>query len=600
MSGRIPHYIREAGTTKVPRLHCVLDVESVTEHRNGQWTQHWRLACAEHFTGHAQRGWTDPEPRDYDRPWELWADIHWRARDDQRLVVWCHNLAYDMRVSGALAHLPAMGYELEGIALDHAAGWARFTNDLATVLMVDLCSWLPAPLSKVGEDVGLHQLPRPDDGAPRSEHLARCRQDVRITCEAVRDILRYCEAADLGPWRPTGAGQSHSAWKRRHLTHRVLVHDQLAVLSAERAGAWTGRCEAWRHGELTAGPYTEYDLSLAYCQIAADSDLPAVLAGHVSATDAGALLDRHPDHAILAQVTVKADVECVPALHDEHILWPVGEFQTTLWDPELHLAVGNGCEVTVHDAWVYRRAPVLHSAASWIIGELNAGLQSSSAVQLRLLKHWARALVGRCALRYRTWETWGQAESDDVTLGLIHDWQSGDVSEMMQVGRQLRVLTEQRESDESLPQIPGWIMSECRRRLWSLMCTAGLDHILYVDTDSLIVDQLGAERLERRYHRDRRWPLHVKGHYDQVLIHGPRMLVVDGQRRMAGIPLQARLDENGRLAGEVFLSLRESLLRHQVDSVELLRRTYDPAGLDRRRTHNLDGSTAPITISTAS
>lgn len=597
---RLAHYLKPAGATRLPRQHTVLDVESQTEHRNGTWQQNWRLACAEHFHGYVGRPWSAPEPHVYLEPWELWADIHSLIKPDRRHVVWCHNLAYDLRVSGALAWLPRMGYSLEGIALEHVAGWARFGLDGGTLLFVDLASWLPAPLHQVADDLRVEPVPRPGDGATQAEWIARCQSDVRITRAAVVELLELVDGYDLGPWRPTGAGQSHSAWRKRFLTHKCLVHDRLEVLEAERAASWTGRCEAWRHGRLDGQRFTEYDLDLAYCQIAADSTVPTVLMGEAHTADPAALCSQSDQYAVLAKVNVQTRVECVPAMGDEHILWPVGEFQTVLWDPELRLALECGAEVEVERAWLYRRAPALQEVSEWIMQALSDQSGGLTPVQRRLMKHWARALVGRCALRYRTWELWGEADSEDVSLGMLHDWQTGDVSELMQVGTQLRVLSEQRESPESLPQIPGWIMSECRARLWQLMTVAGTDHVAYVDTDCLIVDELGAQRLARWQADGQGWPMHVKGRYRQLTIHGPRMLELDGQRRMSGVPLQARLDENGKLAGEVFLSLRESLLRHQVDSVEVLHRTYDPAGLDRRRVHLEGSATKPHALPKAS
>lgn len=594
------HYLRPAGSTKLPRSHTVLDVESQTEHRNGTFQQHWRLACADHFHGHNARKWSDPVSVIYRQPWELWSDLHSKVKPERRHIVWCHNLAYDLRVSGALTYLPAMGYELEGIALEHVAGWARFALGSASLLFVDLCSWLPAPLAKVAEDLGIRAVVRPADDAPESAHVARCQSDVTIARRAIIELLDLVSEYDLGPWRPTGAGQSHSAWRRRWLTHKCLVHDQLAVLTAERAAAWTGRCEAWRHGPLDDGPYVEFDLSLAYCQIAADSHIPSMLIGATHTLDVAKLVDLSATHAVLARVSVATDSECLPAMGDEHIFWPVGEFDTVLWDPELAMAAAAGAHLVVREAWIYRKAPALKEASEWIVSALSHGTDALTRVQLRLLKHWARAMVGRCALRYRTWEKWGEAETEDVTLGMYHDWDTGDVSEMMQVGHQLRVLTEQRESPDSMPQIPGWIMSECRRRLWTLMQTAGADHVIYVDTDSLIVDHLGARRLRNAAARGEGWPLHVKGTYRQLDIHGPRMLEVDGQRRMSGIPLQARADQNGKLAGQVFLSLRESMMRHQLDSVEVLNRTYEVANTDRRRLHVDGGRTRPHAVSKAS
>jgi hypothetical protein len=143
-------------------------------------------------------------------------------------------------------------------------------------------------------------------------------------------------------------------------------------------------------------------------------------------------------------------------------------------------------------------------------------------------------------------------------------------------------------------------MSECRRRLWELMRCAGLHHVLYVDTDCLIVDPVGRRRLDLATGAGGRWPMHVKGTYDRVELLAPRMIVCDGERRFAGVPLQARLDENGRLAGEIFVSLKESMLRHDVSAVEVLKRTFRPEAHDRRRLHLPHGRTTSIVLPTAS
>jgi hypothetical protein len=368
------------------------------------------------------------------------------------------------------------------------------------------------------------------------------------------------------------------------------------ALDGERAAQWTGRAEAWRHGELSDGPYTEFDLDLAYCQIAADSLVPAVLAGHLVAPDFADLKARSERYAILARVSVNVSTPVVPAMHDEHIVWPIGEFDTVLWDPELRMLDAAGADVMVHEAWVYRRAPALAEFAKWVIAELSAPHGDRSRVQRRLLKHWARAMVGRCALRYRNWEDVDWAIGNETGFGFFHDWDTGAVVEMMQIGEQVKVLRDQSEAPDSLPQIPGWIMSECRRRLWVLMELVGSEHILYVDTDSIIVDQIGAKRLRRAERAGELWPLHVKGTYAHLDIMGPRMMTVDGERRMSGVPLSAKVTKQGVLRGETMVSLRESMMRGESASVNVAYRDYQPKSLDRRRRHLDDGRTAPIVL----
>ena len=593
---REAHYLRPALKTRIPREHLFLDVETRSTTGPGIESHDFRLACSEYLRHDSRRGWSDPVARTHLTVTDLWVWVNSLVKPKTRLVIWCHNLTFDLRASRALAALPAFGFDLDGISIESVQSWARFTRDDCTVLMVDSVSWLPARIAQLAADVGVDQAPLPAQDAPDELWEARCRHDVAILRASIRQVIDLLHAEQLGPWRPTGSGQSHSMWRARFLSHRPLVHDQVEALAAERRAQWTGRCEAWRWGQHTDGPYVELDLSLAYCQIAADTLLPSVLIGEQPCETLDQAVEMSRRGCVLADVEVTTDEPLVPAAHDGHMIWPVGTFRTTLWTPELALLFNAGAQVRFERTWFYRSAPVLADAANWIIGHLHGNPEGLTAVQLRMLKHWARCLVGRCALRYRDWQDFMDADDEKVSLGTFHDWDTGTITEMMQVGRKIKILADQAEAPDSLPQIPGYIMAECRARLWRLMQVAGHDHTLYVDTDSLIVDQLGAKRMRRAIRQGLPYPLHEKGTYADVDLAGPRMLTVDGTRRFAGVPLAATLDEHGKLQGEVFVSLREALTRNRYDLVQALKRQYSPTGSDHRRVRQPDGSTIPIRL----
>lgn len=596
MRERQAHYLRPVSDTRVPRSHLVVDVETRQALDSPPGEQVWRLACSQHITSHASRGWSRPRLADYFKPWELWAHVNQLAVPSHRLVIWCHNLAFDLRASQALEGMAGFGFTLEGISLEPVGSWARFERDGATVSFCDLLAWLPSPLGRIASDIGASQPPRPAPDADDDAWLERCRADVDVARQAVQQISDLILEQGLGPWRQSGAGQSHAAWRTRWLTAAPLVHDDLAVLAAEREAAWTGRCEAWRHGTVNGTPITEYDLTLAYAMIGRDQAVPRVLIGKCGVDDVDAILRQSDDYALLARCRIDTDVECVPAHLAEHIGWPVGSFETVLWDPELRLALEQCRQVEVLEAFVYRAGPVLRDACAWLIDQLQGRGGEITPLAGRVYKHWCRALVGRCALHYRDWQPWGYDDQHDVKLGLVQFGLDGQVREMLQVGNQILVCGDLEEAPDSLPQITGWIVSECRRRLWELMCAAGLEHLYYVDTDSLIVSQQGARRLDAYLESSCGYAMTVKGQYHHARFDGPRQLQLDDERRTAGIPLSARLDATGALRGEVFSSLRQDLAQGAPGRIMGLSRVYALQATDRRRQHLADGRTAPHTL----
>src|SRR5258707_15242306 len=70
---------------------------------------------------------------------------------------------------------------------------------------------------------------------------------------------------------------AYATWRHRFLRHKVLVHAEETALEAERAAMHTGRAEAWRHGVLNRGIWTEVDMRDAYIRIAAECSMPVKL-----------------------------------------------------------------------------------------------------------------------------------------------------------------------------------------------------------------------------------------------------------------------------------------------------------------------------------
>lgn len=592
MNARHAHYLEPLRSDGIPARHVIFDTEAKRHLSDRGERQELALAVAEFHRWPASASSPEPEPVTYSDAGELWADVAAFTRNKHRTVVWAHNLAYDLRLSRALVELPALGFSLSGIVLEHQASWAVFRGHARTILCCDLATWLPTGLQQIAKDLGEHHLSF-TRGVPREDQLAeRCRGDVVVTRRAVIELLDLVRGQHLGPWRQTGAGQSHAAWRRRWLKDRPLVHDSEDTLAAERRAMWTGRCEAWRWGRITDGGVHEYDLQLAYPNIAATEHLPAQLIGQTSATHGWQVIPAMDRHAVLAEVDVQSDLELAPCEAGDLIHWPVGAYTTTLWDPELRLLYERGAKVTVRRCWLYRRGPVLADFSRWLLTQLRSDSSHLSPVQRRALKHMARTVIGRCALRYRSWEPYGTVPDFGLRLGELHDLQTGEFSELLHVGHDLLTLGEQVEAEDSLPQITGYVMSEARARLWRLIELADPANVLYVDTDSIIVNDAGAAVLNELIDIGQALSLEHKGTHAFAVILGPRQLQLGRERRLAGVPLKATETAPGVFEGEVWRSIRESVARGEGASVVLERKRWELAGVDNRRAHLADGSTA--------
>lgn len=587
------HYVNRNHATRIPRAFIYLDTETWRAREGRSEIQRWRLGVAAFDRRRADRdGWRERDWCRADTPAALWDWVTARCRTKARTVLVAHNLAFDLRISDAFVELPARGWRCVFVRLDGGQAMAIWRKETRTLCMVDSLAWVPGSLEKLGTLVGMEKVNLPADDAPVALWWERCVRDVEILAEVWRRLMVWVEADDLGNWKPTGAGQSWAAYRHRFKPHELLVHEDDDCRAAERAATMTGRTEAWRVGKLTGGPFVEWDFETAYCRIGAECDVPTQLCGELQRPNLRKVLGAADRGRVLAECTVTTEVPTVPQRGGGGISWPVGCFRTTLWDNELALALDRGATVTIDRAWVYRRSPALADFCAWVLDGLRSDGGHPDPVVRLALKHWSRALIGRTAAQWSRWDLIGHHPTAGVSLGRAYDKDAGETFRFLQVGHDLMRARATKENPDAMVSIMGWVMAEARVRLWGAMEAAGLEHVMYVDTDSVIVDQEGDHALSQA-----RLPhFRVKQIFGSLEVFGPRQIVPGGVLRASGVPRGARPLGDQVWEGEVWTGIGRSLEAGENDLVRVALRRFRLSGTDRRRGHSPDGSTWAVRI----
>jgi hypothetical protein len=590
------HRVKRLKTTVIPERHVVLDTEAHVTRQGRRQGQRWACGawCIVYRLEPGRWGrevvWTADTQR------RLWNDVVAALPRRGKAVLWAHNLAYDLRISGALGHLPRRGWEPEAISVEQHSTWAAFKQAPRTLLCADLGSFLPASLDRIAQSMGTPRAEFNYEQAGLAELRERCVEDVELEAEALRRVLTFLEVEDCGGLKPTGAGQCWGAFRRRFLTSPLVVHTDEAALEAERVAMWTGRCEAFRHGELRGGPWWEWDLNLAYCRIAAECAVPVRLIHRFGGGAYPPLQAAAGFRARLYRLAVQTETPVLPVADGERIVWPVGEFDTWAWNSEVHAAELAGAKLRVLEGYAYETAPVLAPMAQWLIDQLEGPAEPPVGPLPFMLKYWARALVGRCALRYPAWEPWGVAQRSRLGIRMMYEAEGGDRSELLQVGKRVFAKGDMREGADSVPMVTSWVTSEARRRLWELIQVAGESNVAYVDTDSLIVNGRGSARLAALVAAGGGYNVRRRRRIAHLTIYGPRQLEIDEDRKASGIPRGAQAEGDGTIRGDVWRSLRGSLILGEPDLVVVTRSEYHLGDADARREHLPNGRTKPLRL----
>lgn len=591
------HYLKPQKSSRWPRRYVFFDTEAHRDDRGTLEVQRWRLGVTGTLHWHERtRRWGELEVKRHENPGTLWEEITGYARRSERTVVVAHNLAYDLRISQAFAALARAGWVVDRPTFsgEHVSLEAR-KSDLSLVF-VDSLTLLPLGLGKIGDllEVPKPGLPRETDGAER--WWERCEQDVRILARAYMAVASWLSEDDLGGWARSGPGVGWHTLLRRHLTHQVLVHGRAEVREAEARAMYAGRCEVWRHGHFRKETLHVWDAELAYASVCATEALPVALQDEVRGVGLPQMLARADQSAYLVEACVRQEVPVLPYADDLGICWPTGTWTGWWWAPELALAAEEGAQVRVIRAWRYQAAPWLQSWATWVTGLVADDSSPEAAVRAVAAKHWQRAVVGRSAMKYRSWEDKGAAWAPGVGYMPLVDLDTGDRGAALTLGDRRWEAWGTEWWSQALPQLLSSVMAHCRVRLWRAIATAGPAHVVYCDTDALVVDGDGHARLLGALDRHQLWSLRYKGAHRGLEVIAPQVVEGSTYRRLAGVPKGAR--RVGRLTyeGQAWEQMTTSLGGGHPGEVHVRRALVALTGVDTRRVHLPGGGTEPFTV----
>lgn len=584
------HYLRPNEANRYPRRIICLDSEARIRPQLRGERHSFKLAVATYDNLENESAM---ECEHFHNATDLWQWVESKTGKRKRVVLWAHNLGYDLRITQALIVLPMLGWHLQALSFGYRSCWAKWSKESRHLTMVDFISFIPRSLDRIATEIGMQKNPLPGDDAPEVEWLERCKQDALILRAAVMQTLNWLEESDMGSFRMTGAAQSTAAFRHKFLQRRtLLVHNNADALEAERKAAWTGRCEVWKHGKTSEALY-EWDYQLAYATIAQNAELPVALV-----TDRHSLTEMQwrglrSMYRILSEVKVETKAPVVPTDNGDRIFWPTGRFKSVLWDEEIELALAEKSKVEIGRSWLYRKRPLLSEWATWIIESLEGENPITDPLARILVKSWSRQLIGRFGLRYPKWNQFGTSPVSDLFYMPFLDVNTRERGVMFQVGNDLLEQAALFDAAEAAPAIMSSIMASARIRLWNTMRAIGLRHIYYVDTDSIILDYSGTRRLQRLH---KKFPgLRLKGQHIGGEFKAPRSIQLGEETRIAGLP-KISTRAGGTFLGLVWQSMTQSLTERHGDSVDIRYLNFDLKGEDYRREHIEGGETRAYAI----
>lgn len=610
------HPIKRNDTTWTPHLVAFFDTEFPADPERPGAPQLFRCACAAKCRRHGKARGPQVDTLQTTDPGDLVDWVEQAAEVNTPLWLYGHNVGVDVASSGLLDGLLQRGWRFSRHGLANPAMWALLTRDRQSIHLCDSFSVLGTSERRIGELLNMPKLEMPGYGDPIERWLDYCWRDVEIGMRALLECMQDWEDHDMGRWTDTGPGCGWNSLRHRMKGGEVWISPDLPAQEFERSAIYGGRRELLQFGMLPETEYCDIDLAHAHTSIGEHYALPAGRGKHFESVRLDSPIIDSPGVGLIARCVVCTQEPRYPLRTAAGVVYPVGEFETVLPGPELAEARRRGELMSIGQGYGYVLKHWAHEWSQWVTRVLD-GQDASVGPMLRLLvKGASKTVWGRTAMRVTGTISEGDGPTEEIRLERGYDQERGCNLVIIDYGWGRRIELQDQESDDSFPAILAWIQSLVRVHVGRLVDAVGLDAIVQVATDGLMVApwrlaeiayetgiaiegtgdtadvaMAACVALSRELN-----PLTVrlKDVLHRVRALGPDTIESDEGRKVSGVPAGAKAVEPWVYVGEAwptFVTLTQASLS---GAVPVMPRTWRMGGVRPLRWVYEDGCCEPL------
>lgn len=524
---RIPHKLEPTGKAKIPRRYIFFDSEAETEiditeadvWRASQGEDVYKehvpyLVCATYYQRKTNRGITSLEQsRDYygeDFLERFWTDVDKFARASEKLYMYAHNAKYDVLVLGCVHYMVKLGYQVEGFS-DSNPFILRLRKQIGedskgkmrykSIIILSSTNYFAQSLKSLGDIFGLPKLEvdyaKPETPEDWDTLLTYARRDVEILKTAVLSFIDFVDREGLGSLAMTVAGQAFNAFRQRFLMLNVYIHSNKEALEVERRAYAGGRNECFRMGRVPDYVYAN-DVNSMYPYVMAEKLYPIRMVTMWRRATLERVYKAIQDgYLVCLDARVNTDI---PIYHQkgERLVFPVGDFWTSLSTPEVVEGFNRGMITEVKNVCLYEAGNIFEPYVRWFYKSRQEAKAKGDRVHDHLYKIFMNSLYGKFGQKNVKWERVEDADPEDIGVMQVYNGLRYVTVKTFGGGVFVKEETEDNlEAFNSFPAVAAHVTAYARMLLWNAMEKAGMENVFYCDTDSLFTNREGFERLKQ-------------------------------------------------------------------------------------------------------
>jgi len=435
-------------------------------------------------------------------------------------------------------------------------------------LFLDTMNYVKKSLKSIGEILKIEKM-EIDFNNCSFEYLKKyCYRDVEITQKFILEWIDFLKSNDLGNFKYTLASQSFSTYRHRFMNSDIGIHNIINAIELERKSYRGGRNEVFKFGKDFA--YI-YDVNSMYPYVMANNRYPTKIIGFYKNGNIKSIERAlNKGFGIIADVNIKVS-ENVIGIKQDRLIFPIGEFRCQITEPEIKYLLEHGHKITkVFNYSIYETDYIFKDFVDFFYNERLKARSENNLIKSEMYKILMNSLYGKFGQKINSWLDIGEYDikNDTDRIEQIYNVDTKKYTLLKYFGGKIYKNDGYVEGYNSFVAIPSYVTSYARIYLFELMKIAGLDNVLYCDTDSLFLNQDGHNNIkDTEYIDDKKLgclKLEKKGN---VNIFGCKDYNFNKVRKTKGISKNSKILEKNKFEYTQFMKIKTALRKGLLDGV---------------------------------
>lgn len=457
--------------------------------------------------------------------------------------------------------------------------------------IVDTANYLDRSHDELSAMMGHPLIGEPDNQTDNDTAETICQQRCEVQSEFVRRLLTWHAHQEFGRFALSIAGTAFAAFRHRFMRDTIELPEKQHERDFQRAAYYSGQVETLWIGTVKdnrftpapfhrksstlfdgspRGPFHLIDARSFYAAVCTFCELPiACVESHLEAFPKPMPRDESSIECIAA-VTINSTHDAFPTRIKDRFAMATGEFTTTLAGPELQRAVLRGVVIKTHAWQRYRLSQPLRWYAEGLWKQRMLAESEGDQVKSALCKAMMARLHGKFLQRNQKWSllpgrthpiAWDHWYQIDATTRKHREFRT--------IGYDVQIKDDGGDAKYAFPALAAFVTAHGREWLRHWVRVAGERHVLYVSTDSLIVDDVGLQTMTERgfIYPTGVGSLRVVHSSADIEIRGVNNYTMGDHQVISGRPSSVVRVADGKFSAELWPSLESVFSSGQLKSV---------------------------------